>query len=148
MRIAPIVPLLLLLLAAPARPQPGSGSMGDANAIALIHQMEAGQRPASEIVSALVEDGRTVADATALVAGAARSPAIRANGTLYGMCLAVENDELSLDVGSAALQAAGGDDLDVARVVSAFREEQCQRFYPPPGGQSPAMRPVPVSPAD
>ena len=148
MRIAPIVPLLLLLLADPARPQPDAVGMGDARAIALIHQMEAEQRPAAEIVGALVEDGRIVADATALVAGVARTPGIRANGTLYGMCLAVENNELSLDVGAAALRAAGGDDPDVARVVSAFREEQCRRFYPPPGGQSPAMRPVPVSPAD
>lgn len=148
MHIAPIVPLMAVLLAAPAWSQSGSGGMGDAPAIALIHQMEADQRAASEIVSALVEDGRTVADATALVAGVARTPVIRANGTLYGMCLAVENNELSGDVGSAALQAAGTDDLDVARVVSAFREQQCGRFYPPPGGQSPAMRPVPVSPAD
>ena len=123
-------------------------SMGDARAIAFIHQMEADGRPASEIVASLVDDGRTVRDAPSLVAAVARSPAVRARGTLFGMCMAPDKNEVAEEVGGAAQASAGPDDLDVARVVSSFRAEECRMFYPLRGGTAEPLRPIdPISPS-
>lgn len=145
---------MTILLPTLAVAQGGSQPMGDARAIELIHQMEAATRPSAEIVSALVADGRSVVDATALVVGVAHTSTVRVYSTLFGMCMAVDRDELAEDVGAAAVAAAGTADENVASTVSMYTPQQCDRFFlylrkqgsPEPRGPGPDPVP-PVSPS-
>jgi hypothetical protein len=128
MRSYPFLALLGLLAVSTASGA-GAPAMGDAVAARFIRQLEAAGRPASEMVAGLIEDGRSVRDATALTVAAASAPSLKAAATLFGMCIAIDRNETEEAVGAAALAASGAGDSDVARVVSGFSEQQCEALY-------------------
>ena len=124
----PVIPLVATLLFASATSW--AAPMPDSQASTTVQQMEDSGRPASEMVGMLVNDGRSVESATALAVSAGRYSETRVHAAIFGMCLASSSGEFSDDVGSAARQAAGSDDIAVANAVNRFRFDQCDQYTP------------------
>ncbi|GHD21499.1 hypothetical protein GCM10007052_32340 [Halioglobus japonicus] len=125
--------------------------MGDAEAVAAVMQLERDGRPAYELVNLLVDDGRSVEDATVLVVRVGNETT-RAAATLAGMCLAGRLEEFAGSVGNAVYAIAPEDDA-VVNTISTFSFEKCETFlkglpYPQGvGAPEPRGPGVPVSPS-
>ncbi|QFU74604.1 hypothetical protein EY643_02450 [Halioglobus maricola] len=116
------------LMAAAHTASAQGNTISEADAIALVKQMQEDSEPGFEMVGDLVEDGWPVADATALVVSQA-DPAYRRGATIFGMCLAGRNEEDAGSVGKAVEEALGGTDETVQYAVSTFDFDDCEHYH-------------------
>ncbi len=144
--------------------------MNDSEALQAVEAALADGQSADAIIEMLVEDGRSLADATALAVGNSAGQE-QVELARAGICAALDNPEAE-QVGQAALGAGGGSqplEDEIESLVALYAATQCQappETYRPagaveePGGGTPSRRgvggrpptfpptrPPPVSPA-
>ena len=101
-------------------------AMSTADAMDMAKSMAGQGKSDKEIVKYLIDDGRMVEQATAVVVASAESGDRRVNATKAGLCYARDGDEAE-QVRSAAYAAAGDETLalEIRTALATFSRSSC-----------------------